>query len=79
MIEYSLLDFIKLAYQWHSGQNSALYKFACEYGKIWDKQHAIDLENEINECINIHNKNDEEFDKLDSFIKHVEKIYEQYN
>ena len=66
-----MFDFVKLAYEWHSGMFSALYKFACNGGTIFDYRHANELENEINSCIDSAGHSVEGLEKLEAFRDYV--------
>lgn len=46
-----MLDFVSIAYSWHGGQWSNLYKFACNDGEIFNKNHQDGLLFEISDCI----------------------------
>ena len=44
-------DFVSLASLWYNGQWSAMYKFLCNHGKVFNKEHADDLIKEIEDCM----------------------------
>lgn len=67
----SKTDFVKLAYEWHSGQWSALYKFACNWGRILDAEHATQLEGEIQDCLDSGGHSCKNVDDLNAFLEYV--------
>ena len=72
-------NFVKLAYEWYNGQWSALYKFACNGGRIFDLEHAIDLESEINDCLYRFGNSCKNDDDLKEFLEYVKRTPNEYD
>lgn len=45
------IPFARTAYEWHSGEGSALYSFASTGGVVWSDGHRQDLRAEISKCL----------------------------
>lgn len=70
------MDLVKIAYSWHDGQFSPLYKFACNNGKIFDEQHQIELINDIRSVMvprNHHNYDETEHEELKALLEYVKE------
>ncbi len=66
--EVSLFDFRDLAYDYHGGQNSALYSFASTDLDIHGIPHAESLLTELEECLELAHTNGEETNDTPDFL-----------
>ena len=70
------MNLVNIASSWHGGQWSALYKFACNNGKIFDTDHQDMLMSEIRECMYPRdhvNYDEDEHKELEALLKYIKE------